>query len=391
MFNSRLNPTKPPASHRAVLERVGAACRELRPKEDECADRSCRNDQIVSILARHGVFRVGIAEEFGGVGADPLLIALTAERLGREGFGPSSVFAAHGAQAAACIAQWGSKDQKDTYLPSAAAGQRLFGSAQNQGTGGSQNTTCTVSFSQTASGFVLNGEGVLAVNVERGGVLILSALNAGGSPSVFLVDCNTPGLSADVVPDQARVPSGGLVDVTLRNCEVPEANLLGTLDAGDQVAFGLRLNGRFASAAASVGMLADCLESMSAVAAEFLSRNPAAVGQKSLEHLVAETAVNLEAVRALVYAAAELKVDYDRRPYWRHLQLETSTLVSEAKMLADRAVERMLNEAKNIILDPRSVPGLVPVRHQRLPRPTIMPTESVEDIATNIADYYLFQ
>ena len=100
MFSTRLNPTKPPAAYRAILERVGAGCRKIRPIEDECSSFDRVAEQSQSILTEHGVLGIGVPASRGGVGDDPLLIAMTAERIGREGLRLVRWFAEHVANVA---------------------------------------------------------------------------------------------------------------------------------------------------------------------------------------------------------------------------------------------------------------------------------------------------
>ena len=76
MFKTRLNPTKPTASHRAVLEHVGAACRELRAAVKAGSLRPNDMDQTRQIFEKHRVFSIGVPAEFGGAGDQPLLVAL---------------------------------------------------------------------------------------------------------------------------------------------------------------------------------------------------------------------------------------------------------------------------------------------------------------------------
>ena len=122
MFKTRLNPTKPSAGHRAVLERVGAACRELRPIEDACCAEGRRNERAPEILARHGALAIGIDAEFGGAGTDPLLVVMAAERIGREGSHLVNVFAEL-VSVAAVVRRSGEADQKARLLPAVARGE----------------------------------------------------------------------------------------------------------------------------------------------------------------------------------------------------------------------------------------------------------------------------
>jgi alkylation response protein AidB-like acyl-CoA dehydrogenase len=143
-------------------------------------------------------------------------------------------------------------------------------------------------------------------------------------------------------------------------------------------------------AAAAVGVVADSLEAMSEITAKRIANDEAAVTLDQVESHIAQTAVELEAARALVYAAAELKAEYDPRPTRGHLRLETDTLVAEAKHFAVGVVNRMFSRAARIDVAGTPLNELLPERHRRVPRATVLFEETAELLEEKIAPYYLF-
>lgn len=355
MFATRLNPTKPSAGHRAVLERVGAACRELRPIEEARCHEHRLDDQIAGVFAKHGVLGVGIAPEHGGLGTEPLLCAMTAERIGREGQTPGNYFASHFA-GVATLGAWGSDEQRSHYLARAARGECVVSVAlpvvqaarlPTQPGGPPVATTMHPSRAESAAGRART-------------VIAFSHDGSDGSESAFIVDTE---------------PATG--------------SLLGGHGQGPDVALTARLCVRLSTAAASVGMIADCLETLCDHVAQRLGGDLAAPVQSRIEQYVARTAVDLEAVRALVYASAERKAEYDRRPTSAHLQHETETLVCEASYLASRAAERLVLHAAEIELGGSPLSTCLPARHQLVPHAAAIGDESPESLEQIIARYYL--
>lgn len=277
MFSTRLNPTKPPAVHRSILERVGAACRELRTIEDEYSEDVPVNDQTLFIFGKHGVLGFGVPVEQGGVGDDALLLAMAAERIGREGLKLVRWFAEH-------------------------VGPRV--------SAGSGSTT--------------------------------------------------------------------------------PADPKDTVDALEALLFYHRLNLSFCWAAGRIGVLADCLETVAPSCAEQLKAG-AVADAAAVERMVARIAGDLEATRAITYAAADSKTDLKRHPHSRHLRLETGTLVAEAYLVSARSVEQMFEQLQSVVVGGQFLVERLPPRHRRFVHRGALRAEPDDWVESQIARFYLFE
>ena len=320
MFSTRLNPTKPPAAHRAILERVGAACRELRPIEDQCAGGAERIDETRAIFEKHGVLQIGVPLAQGGVGDDPLLVALAAERIGREGLRVVRWFAIRAATGAA------------------------------------------VRF-QTTRGESPNG-------------------------SLMPQPIEPPEETFDAAPRIAALLG---LEEHLWNPTSPELIY--------------ELNFKFCVAAGAIGVIADCLETavtwcgnqiksgLSDNPLEELDRFETQNRHRQIELHVANTASDLESARAIVYAAAELKSEFDRRPRSDHLRLETGTLVNEALSVAHKALARMFFGIEHGTYGVRPMVDCLPSRHRVFVDTKVCPRDRERGwlLQKQIARYYLFE
>ena len=310
MFKTRLNPTKPSAAHRLVLENVGAACRELRVIEDECWTSGRPNDQIQPILQKHGVLGVGTASDQGGAGDDPLLVAMTAERIGREGLRPVRWFAL-----------------------------------------------------QTAAGYATRFRAVVHGPTEDP-----------SSPVAWLPIENEEEESLDSAP---RISTLLSFDDHLWKTTSPELIY--------------DLNLKFCLAAGAVGVVADCLETIVTFCVQRIKSGAAEVPQDVIEHHVARTAIDLEAARAITYAAAELKSEFDRRPHSDHLRLEAGTLVNEALDVSFAAVGWMFGRTREWPAVGKPLAECLPPRHRAFVETKFFPRDRERLLLKQIARYYLFE
>jgi alkylation response protein AidB-like acyl-CoA dehydrogenase len=390
MFSTRLNPTKPPAGHRAILERLGAACRDLRAGEEACYLQGRANEHQAETFGRHGMLGLGIDEAHGGLGGDALLVVLAAERLGREGGGPALFFTRHTALGGGTISRWGSPEQKERWLPRAARGELLLGFALAEAHAGANLAELASTFEASDSGFVLNGRKAWVFNGDVLHAVVTFARDKdSGRISAFLVERSLAGYRAAPIEHTVGLPTISVCDVWFEQCRLPRENLIGPLGGGLEVAATVLQAGRLCTAATSVGVMADCLEE----AAEFVKLRthygqPLAAYQLVQRHIT-QMAVQLEAARALVYAAAGLQAELNANPSSRHLQMEAGTLVSQAKYYAANAAYDTAQRATQLLGGEGYLLTSRPARHLCDTRAALIYDGTNEILEQQIAAYYL--
>ena len=349
MIDYRLIPRQATAAQTDILQRVDAACRELRPVEDRCYLDRCVNSQVAPLFAKHGVLGFLIPHEYGGLGMDVPLYVWAMERVGQEGTSPRTFFSCHVSIGASVIAYWGDAGQRQRYLPDAVSGKRIFGFGLTEPDAGSNPTSMQTRFEKSSAGFVLNGQKKWIGNAAEGGTLVTFARDATtGMISAFLIDSNTPGYQADLIPHKLGMPTAGTCLVTYTNCEVPHANLLGAEGQGMKVAYSALMSGRLGVAGGSVGIIADCLhECLNYARTREQFGKPIGRHQLVQRHL-GRMAVKLESTRALVAAAALRKAEYDADRQNKELRTETDLLIAQAKYFAVNAAQEAAHDAVQI-------------------------------------------
>jgi hypothetical protein len=137
-----------------------------------------------------------------------------------------------------------------------------------------------------------------------------------------------------------------------------------------------------------LGVLADWLEVLTMLVADRLKAGNWQVERAAIERHVADVATNLEALRGIVYAAAELQHELDRRPMSEHLAAETETLVGEASHFAGRAMHQLRSEAESILVGDCNLLDFFPTR-QRPDQQSDWFKEPASYLQRQIAAYYL--
>jgi acyl-CoA dehydrogenase len=142
----------------------------------------------------------------------------------------------------------------------------------------------------------------------------LKASSKGKGISCFLVDCNSEGLDRQsVIPFMGSL--GGNIGIILfDNVEVPEENVMGTLNDGLKIAMGGVTKGRVGMSAKAVGTARWALEQ----AVEYANIRKTfgkTIGQhQAVQIKLAESAMDIYAAKAMLYKTAWEIENFDKPP-----------------------------------------------------------------------------
>ncbi|MFJ5817217.1 acyl-CoA dehydrogenase family protein [Streptomyces sp. NPDC093108] len=221
------------------------------------ADRSIER-YLPGLIARQGWIGVAVSRRFGGLGVGHKAKTLVIEELAR-------VSAATGAAVQASqlgtapIVHFGSEVQQQTWLPQIAAGECLPTIAVTEPGSGSHVLGMESTARRSGRSYVLNGRKCYVGNSHIGDVHSVVVRTGKGrgrrSLSAFLVEADRLGLS--LVPYGPRHGLHGFSfgELVLDGCRIPEANMIGELGDGLDVAYSSSvLYGRPNLAAVALGI-----------------------------------------------------------------------------------------------------------------------------------------
>lgn len=290
---------------REFLQQVDAACREIRPYEEECYLVEKLNDRVVPAFGQMGMLGCPISKKYGGLGLDMLTYALAIERIGREGSSLRTFFSVHISIGQLVLQNWASEEQKKTHLPSTARGSKIMAFALTEPAAGSDPAAMTTTFEERDGSFVLKGKKHWIGNGTFAGVMTTYAKDtATGRVSAFIVERDSPGLRTEEMKNKVGLLTVKNAEVHFDNCVVPKKNLLGRRGDGLSIAYSALIDGRLSVAAGAVGVMEDCLAEAAAYA-QSREQHGAPLSKKQLvqEH-IARIATDIESSRWLTYRAA---------------------------------------------------------------------------------------
>jgi alkylation response protein AidB-like acyl-CoA dehydrogenase len=295
-----LTPTE---DEQMLVDVVGEFAREVvRPAAAE-ADAACEApEHLLKAGLEIGLPILGVPESLGGISEERSAMAgtLVAEALARGDLGLAVAALAPGSVATA-LGLWGTDAQQQTYLP-AFTGDDVPAAALalNEPTVLFDVLNPTTTATRTANGFVLDGVKTL---VPRGAQAELFVVGAAleGRPVLFLVESSTAGLSVEGDPAMG-VRAASLTRLTLADVAVPADAVLGELD-GTSYAECVRLS-RLAWCALAVGTGQAVLDYVTPYVKERHAFGEPVAHRQSVAFMVANIAIELQAMRLLTYKAA---------------------------------------------------------------------------------------
>src|SRR5215208_4298366 len=276
----------------AEIDKTDRFPRELWPKMGE--------------LGLHGIT---VEEEYGGSGLGYLEHVIAVEEISRAS---AAVGLSYGAHSNLCVNQIrrnGSDDQKRRYLGKLISGEHVGGLAMSEPGAGSDVVSMKTRAEKKGDRYVLNGSKMWITNGPQADTLVVYAKTdpAAGARGItaFLIEKGMKGFSTAQKLDKLGMRGSDTCELVFEDCEVPEENVLGKVNAGVRILMsGLDFE-RTVLAAGPLGIMQACLD----VALPYVHERKQCgqpIGSFQLvQGKLADMYVTMNASKAYVYAVAK--------------------------------------------------------------------------------------
>lgn len=334
-----------------ILETVDKAADEIALSEFECYVERKINKEALNVAKKYGLFAIPVKKEYGGLDANPLISALSEQRLGQMSLGFAITFNVQVFLCELTIQRWGTEQQVERYLKPAAKGDIILAFALTEPEFGSEPTALRTSFEEEGGKYVINGTKYFITNGSIAKAIIVFAYPKGKQEGMtaFIVDTDREGFSVAMkLETKIGLFSSDTALLEFKDLEVPKENVLGPLNKGLNVAYSALLNGRMAAAASSVGSITDCLNASVARAKERIQHKKLIGKHQLIQRHIAEIAQNWEMARWPTYFAALRKIEYEKDPDNRELRLEIDRRTALAKKIATRLAFESADKALQV-------------------------------------------
>jgi alkylation response protein AidB-like acyl-CoA dehydrogenase len=260
--------------------------------------------EIVDRLVERGWLGSMVPAEHGGLGLDMVSYGVLTEEIGR---GCSSIRSLLTVHDMVCrgILRWGSRAQKESWLPRLARGEVLGAFALSEPEAGSDAMSIRTTARAVDGGYEIDGTKKWITYGQIADLFLLFA-KLDDKPTAFLVERDTPGLTVEPLRGMLGTRASMLAEIRLAGARTAE--MVGRPGFGVSHVVGAALDqGRYSVACGSVGIAQACLDACLAFA-----REREQFGQPIFEHqlvraMLSDMITGVRAARLLCMRAGYLR------------------------------------------------------------------------------------
>ncbi|HST21982.1 MAG TPA: acyl-CoA dehydrogenase family protein [Blastocatellia bacterium] len=265
-------------------------------------------------MAGMGLLGLPFPEKYGGSEASPLATCIAMEAMGAAGVdaGTPLAWGAHTILCGVPIWLLGTEQQKEKYLPKLCSGEWIGAFGLTEPGSGSDAAAMKTTAEHRGDRWILNGSKMFITNAPIANVFIIftsTDKQAGNRGiSAFIVERDSPGftIGKDLVKMGNR--TSVTAELSFDNCEVPDENMLGPLDAGF-IAVGKETLEweRSCLIAPIIGSMEFMLESCTAYARDRRQFGRPIAEFQAIQRKLVDMKIAIEGARLLIYRVAWMK------------------------------------------------------------------------------------
>jgi len=297
--------------------------------------------EIFRGLGEYGVTGVTLPEEYGGAGLSYLDYSYVLEEIAKASV-PYAVTVSVSSMVQFILNEYGTKTQKEKYLPALTSGEEIGAFALSESHAGSDAASLKTTAKKVDGGYVLNGTKMW---ITSGGIaktyIVMARTGGDGAKgiSAFIVRDGAPGFTFGKAEKKMGWKTSPTRELVFQNCFVPTEDRLLEEGKGFTVAMGGLDRGRVAIAAIGVGCAQRALDEAVKYSLTREQFKQPIFDFQGLQFMLADMALEVMSSRLMVLSAAQ-SID-DKKA--------NSKLCSMAKLKATDAAMKVTTDAVQVL------------------------------------------
>lgn len=312
---------------------------ELAPNAEKWEKAGWLDENMLKQMGELGFLGMVVPEEWGGSYIDYTCYALALEEISAGCAATGAVMSIHNSVGCTPILNWGTEEQKQEWVPQLASGQTLACFCLTEPQAGSEANNLRTKAVEDGDYWVLNGSKQFISNAKRAGLAIVFAVTdpelGKKGLSAFLVPTDTPGFEVERMEQKMGLRASDTCAISLVNCRIPKANMLGPRGKGLALALSGLEGGRLGIAAQAVGIARAAFEAALIYARERVQFGKPIAEHQSIANMLADMHTQINAARHMILYAARL----------RTAGLPCLSEASQAKLFASEMAEKVCSMA----------------------------------------------
>lgn len=286
--------------------------REVRPVAAYNDENEIFDVELTRKMADLGLLGICVPKAYGGQELDTLSYIIAVEELSRVDGSTAATIAADNSLGISPIKEYGTKEQKEKYLPLLCK-THLWGFGLTEETAGcdSRGTKSTARLEDDK--WVLNGTKIFITNsatpMTLGSTVQVVSGEKNGKPefTTFLMENDTPGFRQEPMNRKMMWRASNTGRLTFNNVELTNDNMLGAPGQGSHIMLATLDGGRLSIAAMALGCAQGAYEMALAYSKEREQFGKQICKFQAVSFKLADMAMKIEAARCLLYKACRIK------------------------------------------------------------------------------------
>ncbi len=278
------------------------------PQRAELDEKEEYPTDIIKAISQADMAGLHIPEAYGGFGGGSFENILALEQIARGCIGVATIFAASALGPYPLLIS-GSSELKQKYLPDVASGRKTAAFALTEPDAGSDalgiRTTATLDNDE----WVINGSKQWITNGGEANIYSVIALtdrNKGArGATMFVVEDTDPGFSYGPKEKKLGIRASATRPLYFKDCRIPKDRVIGRIGTGFITVMKTLDVSRPGIAILGVGLGQGALDVAVPYAKQRIQFGKPIISFQAVQHMLADMAIQVEAARAFIYAAAK--------------------------------------------------------------------------------------
>lgn len=267
--------------------------------------------ETVEQMAKIGLLGLVVDKQYGGVGSDTKAYIDAVRTISKYCATTGVILSAHTSLCIDPITRYGTKAQKEKYLPLLASGKLLGAFALTEPSAGTDAASQQTKAVDKGDHYELTGNKIFITNAGYAGVYIVFALT---SPelgikgiSAFILDSDTPGFSVGPKEKKMGIRGSSTCELILQQVKISKDNLLGSLNNGFAIAMNTLDGGRIGIAAQALGIAQGAFEKVVDYVKKRIQFGKSVSAFQNTQFKLAEMRAKIRGAQLLLEAAVDDK------------------------------------------------------------------------------------
>lgn len=286
---------------------------KIRPYAKEFELNEELPSELIREMGERGYLTASIPKEYGGLGLDPVQFGMFIEQIGKSCNSVRELITVHNSLVGETIVRWGTKEQKEKWLPLMTQGKRIAAFALSEPNVGTDARSVETHYRKEGNQYIITGVKKWISFADIADVfLVIAAHEEEGQVTAFLVEREWEGIKTTRMTGLLASKASHIAEVEFMEVVVPAENVLGPVGGGFSyiASYGLD-HGRYNIAWGAVAIAQASLEAMISY-----SRKRTQFGKKLCEFdlmqaIIADATTKIHAARAFCLHAGRMRLKKD--------------------------------------------------------------------------------